>query len=119
MTGHSGDGFPPTEPLKGLRQILLMEQGRVEAQQSKVQIFAQMIQQPIDPQLAFTTPGLFPDPQAAYEMSKPFLIAAGKLGEDGKAPKSQEQPKQDVTDTNVGNIERSDDFVDANKIGTN
>ena len=38
MTGHSGDGFPPTEPLKGLRQILLMEQGRVEAQQSKVQI---------------------------------------------------------------------------------
>ena len=38
MTGHSGDGFPLTEPLKGLRQILLMEQGRVEAQQSKVQI---------------------------------------------------------------------------------
>ena len=50
-----------------------------------------MIQQPIDPQLAFTTPGLFPDPQASYEMSKPFLIAAGKLGEDGKAPKPQEQ----------------------------
>ena len=73
-------------------------------QQSKVQIFAQMIQQPIDPQLAFTTPGLFPDPQAAYEMSKPFLIAVGKLGEDGKAPKPQEQPKQDVTDTNVGNM---------------
>ena len=73
-------------------------------QQSKVQIFAQMIQQPIDPQLAFTTPGLFPDPQAAYEMSKPFLISAGKLGKDGKAPKPQEQPKQDVTGTNVGNM---------------
>lgn len=74
-------------------------------QQSKVQIFAQMLSQSIDPQLAFTTPGLFPDPQAAYEMSKPFLIAAGKLGEDGKAPKLQEQPKQDVTDTNVGSTE--------------
>ena len=73
-------------------------------QQSKVQIFAQMIQQPIDPQLAFTTPGLFPDPQAAYEMSKPFLIASGKLGEDGKAPKPQEQPKQDAAGTNVGNM---------------
>lgn len=74
-------------------------------QQSKVQIFAQMLSQSIDPQLAFTTPGLFPDPQAAYEMSKPFLIAAGKLGEDGKAPKLQEQPKQDATDTNVGSTE--------------
>ena len=63
-----------------------------------------MIQQPIDPQLAFTTPGLFPDPQAAYEMSKPFLIAAGKLGEDGKAPKPQEQPKQNATGKNVGNM---------------
>ena len=104
MTGHLGDGFPLTEPLKGLRQILLMEQGGVEAQQSKVQIFAQMIQQPIDPQLAFTTPGLFPDPQAAYEMSKPFLIAAGKLGKDGKAPKPKEQPKQDVTDAKAGNM---------------
>ena len=37
-------------------------------------------------------------------MSKPFLIAAGKLGEDGKAPKLQEQPKQDATDTNAGNM---------------
>ena len=73
-----------------------------------------MIQQPIDPQLAFTTPGLFPDPQAAYEMSKPFLIAAGKLGEDGKAPKPQKQPKQDVTDTNVGNI-ADEQSTDTNK----
>ena len=68
-------------------------------QQSKVQIFAQMLSQSIDPQLAFTTPGLFPDPQAAYEMSKPFLIAAGKLGEDGKAPKLQEQQTEQVTST--------------------
>lgn len=73
-------------------------------QQSKVQIFAQMLSQSIDPQLAFTTPGLFPDPQAAYEMSKPFLIAAGKLGEDGKAPKPQEQPEQNVTGINVENM---------------
>lgn len=69
-------------------------------QQSKVQIFAQMIQQPIDPQLAFTTPGLFSDPQAAYEMSKPFLIVAGKLGEDGKAPRPQEQPVDHIVDDN-------------------
>lgn len=69
-------------------------------QQSKVQIFAQMLGQPIDPQLAFTTPGLFPDPQAAYEMSKPFLIAAGKLGEDGKAPNPQEQPTDHIADAN-------------------
>lgn len=60
-------------------------------QQSKVQVFAQMLQQAIDPHLAFDIPGLFPDPQAAYETSVPFLIAAGKLGEDGKAPKPQEQ----------------------------
>ncbi len=72
-------------------------------QQSKVQIFAQMIQQPIDPQLAFVTPGLFPDPQAAYEASVPFLIANGKLGENGKAPKPQEQ-EPNATDTNVGNM---------------
>ena len=37
-------------------------------------------------------------------MSKPFLIAAGKLGEDGKAPKPQKQPKQDITDANAGNM---------------
>ncbi len=83
-------------------------------QQSKVQIFAQMLSQSINPQLAFTTPGLFPDPQAAYEMSKPFLIAAGKLGEDGKAPKPHEQPKQDVTGTNVGNM-ADEQAGDANK----
>lgn len=77
-------------------------------QQSKVQIFAQMIQQPIDPQLAFTTPGLFPDPQAAYEMSKPFLIAAGKLGEDGKAPKPQEQQPEQVVEANKTSNEQSD-----------
>ena len=59
-----------------------------------------MLQQTIDPQLAFTTPGLFPDPQAAYEMSKPFLIAAGKLGEDGKAPKPQEQLANHIVDAN-------------------
>lgn len=77
-------------------------------QQSKVQIFAQMIQQPIDPQLAFTTPGLFPDPQAAYEMSKPFLIAAGKLGDDGKAPKPQEQQPEQVVEANKTSDEQSD-----------
>ena len=31
-------------------------------------------------------------------MSKPFLIAAGKLGEDGKAPKPQEQPADHIAD---------------------
>ena len=80
-------------------------------QQSKVQIFAQMIQQPIDPQLAFTTPGLFPDPQAAYEASVPFLIASGKLGEDGKAPKPQEQAVDHIVDTN----KMVDDEQSANK----
>ena len=33
-------------------------------------------------------------------MSKPFLIAAGKLGEDGKAPKPQEQPVDHIVDPN-------------------
>ena len=78
-------------------------------QQSKVQIFAQMLSQSIDPQLAFTTPGLFPDPQAAYEMSKPFLIAAGKLGEDGKAPKPQEQPVDHIVDANKMMNEQADE----------
>ena len=38
-------------------------------------------------------------------MSKPFLISAGKLGEDGKAPKPQEQSTDHIVDTNkmVGN----------------
>lgn len=47
-------------------------------------------------------------------MSKPFLIAAGKLGEDGKAPKPQEQPKLDATGTNVGNI-ADEQSADSNK----
>ena len=47
-------------------------------------------------------------------MSKPFLIAAGKLGEDGKVPKPQEQPKRDVTGTNVGNI-ADEQSTDTNK----
>lgn len=59
-------------------------------QQSKVQVFTQMLAQPIDPQLAFVVPSLFPDPQAAYEASVPFLIANGKLGEDGKAPEKKD-----------------------------
>lgn len=82
-------------------------------QQSKVQIFAQMLQQTIDPQLAFTIPGLFPDPQAAYEASKPFLIAAGKLGEDGKAPKPQEQPTEQIVNADKASADKQAD--DTNK----
>lgn len=76
-------------------------------QQSKVQIFAQMLQQSIDPQLAFVIPGLFPDPQAAYEASVPFLIASGKLDEDGNAPKPQkvvvqeEVPDKEIEDKEI------------------
>lgn len=47
-------------------------------------------------------------------MSKPFLVAAGKLGEDGKAPKPQEQSKQNATDTNAGNI-ADEQSTDTNK----
>lgn len=32
-------------------------------------------------------------------MSKPFLIASGKLGEDGKAPKPQKQPADHIADS--------------------
>lgn len=75
--------------------------------QSKVQIFAQMLQQSIDPQLAFVVPGLFPDPQAAYEASVPFLIASGKLDENGNAPKPQqvvvqeEVPDEEIEDKEI------------------
>ena len=72
--------------------------------QSKVQVFIQMLDSSADPHLAFEISHLYTDPEAAYQASVPFLIAAGKLGEDGKAPKPQEQPKRDVTDTNVGNM---------------
>ena len=72
--------------------------------QSKVQVFVQMLDSSADPHLAFEISHLYTDPEAAYQASVPFLIAAGKLGEDGKAPKPQEQPKRDVTDTNVGNM---------------
>lgn len=41
-------------------------------QQSKVQIFAQMLSQSIDPQLAFTTPGLFPDPPGCLRNEQTF-----------------------------------------------
>lgn len=72
--------------------------------QSKVQVFIQMLDSSADPHLAFEISHLYTDPEAAYQASVPFLIAAGKLGEDGKAPKPQEQPKQDATGTNVGNM---------------
>lgn len=72
--------------------------------QSKVQVFIQMLDSSADPHLAFEISHLYTDPEAAYQASVPFLIAAGKLGEDGKAPKPKEQPKRDVTDTNVGNM---------------
>lgn len=72
--------------------------------QSKVQVFTQMLNSSADPHLAFEISHLYTDPEAAYQASVPFLIAAGKLGKDGKAPKPQEQPKQDATDTNAGNM---------------
>lgn len=72
--------------------------------QSKVQVFIQMLDSLADPHLAFEISHLYTDPEAAYQASVPFLIAAGKLGEDGKAPKPQEQSKQDVPDTNAGNM---------------
>lgn len=72
--------------------------------QSKVQVFIQMLNSSADPHLAFEISHLYTDPEAAYQASVPFLIASGKLGEDGKAPKPQEQPKQNSTDTNVGNM---------------
>lgn len=72
--------------------------------QSKVQVFTQMLGSSADPHLAFEISHLYTDPEAAYQASVPFLIAAGKLGEDGKAPKPQEQPKQNATDTNAGNM---------------
>lgn len=74
--------------------------------QSKVQVFIQMLDSSADPHLAFEISHLYTDPEAAYQASVPFLIAAGKLGEDGKAPKPQEQPKQNVTNTDSGNIEQ-------------
>lgn len=50
-------------------------------------------------------------------MSKPFLIAAGKLGEDGKAPKPQEQPEQNVTGINVENMtDKQPNNADGEKI---
>lgn len=82
--------------------------------QSKVQVFIQMLDSSADPHLAFEISHLYTDPEAAYQASVPFLIAAGKLGEDGKAPKPQEQPKQDVTDTNAGNI-ADEQSTDINK----
>lgn len=60
--------------------------------QSKVQVFIQMLNSSADPHLAFEISHLYTDPEAAYQASVPFLIAAGKLGKDGKAPKPQEQP---------------------------
>ena len=42
-------------------------------------------------------------------MSKPFLIAAGKLGEDGKAPKPQEQPVDHIVDANKMMNEQADE----------
>ncbi len=81
-------------------------------QQSKVQVFAQMLQQTIDPQLAFVIPGLFPDPQAAYEASVPFLIASGKLGEDGNAPKHQEPVDEQESDMDENPAENNTDTED-------
>lgn len=68
--------------------------------QSKVQVFIQMLNSSADPHLAFEISHLYTDPEAAYQASVPFLIAAGKLGEDGKAPKPQEQQPERVVDIN-------------------
>lgn len=82
--------------------------------QSKVQVFIQMLDSSADPHLAFEISHLYTDPEAAYQASVPFLIAAGKLGEDGKAPKPQEQPKQTATDANAENM-ADKQSADANK----
>lgn len=66
--------------------------------QSKVQVFIQMLDSSADPHLAFEISHLYTDPEAAYQASVPFLIAAGKLGKDGKAPKPQEQPTDYISD---------------------
>lgn len=68
--------------------------------QSKVQVFTQMLGSSADPHLAFEISHLYTDPEAAYQASVPFLIAAGKLGEDGKAPKPQEQQPEQVVNVN-------------------
>lgn len=67
--------------------------------QSKVQVFTQMLNSSADPHLAFEISHLYTDPEAAYQASVPFLIAAGKLGKDGKAPRPQEQPTDHIADT--------------------
>lgn len=64
--------------------------------QSKVQVFTQMLNSSADPHLAFEISHLYTDPEAAYQASVPFLISAGKLGKDGKAPKPQEQPTDHI-----------------------
>ena len=68
--------------------------------QSKVQVFIQMLDSSADPHLAFEISHLYTDPEAAYQASVPFLIAAGKLGEDGKAPRPQEKQPEQVVDAN-------------------
>lgn len=77
--------------------------------QSKVQVFIQMLDSSADPHLAFEISHLYTDPEAAYQASVPFLIAAGKLGEDGKAPKPQEQPVDHIVDANKMMNEQADE----------
>lgn len=77
--------------------------------QSKVQVFIQMLDSSADPHLAFEISHLYTDPEAAYQASVPFLIAAGKLGEDGKAPKPQEQPTDHIVDANKMVNEQADE----------
>ena len=76
--------------------------------QSKVQVFIQMLDSSADPHLAFEISHLYTDPEAAYQASVPFLIAAGKLGKDGKAPKPQEQQPEQVVEANKTSDEQSD-----------
>jgi SPP1 family phage portal protein len=76
--------------------------------QSKVQVFVQMLDSLADPHLAFEISHLYTDPEAAYQASVPFLIAAGKLGKDGKAPKQQEQQPEQVVEANKTSDEQSD-----------
>jgi SPP1 family phage portal protein len=76
--------------------------------QSKVQVFIQMLDSLADPHLAFEISHLYTDPEAAYQASVPFLIAAGKLGKDGKAPKQQEQQPEQVVEANKTSDEQSD-----------
>lgn len=75
--------------------------------QSKAQVFCELLNQSIDPEIAFKYSGIFADPQSEFEGSKKYLEHAGRYGDLEAYDAKTTQNTQRVQTA----LERNDPFV--------